>query len=85
MPVASCAWLDGLATRLRIGKAIVAPPLPDRNPKKRPWGIPASPAGGYASPAAMVAAPARRDCLPQRLTAGRSTAIHSLDMPRRMA
>jgi hypothetical protein len=70
----------------RIGKtkAILVPPLPDRNPGKRPWGIPASPAGGYPSPAALAAAPAPSGSPPQRLAARPGAAMRGLDMQIRM-
>jgi hypothetical protein len=52
------------ATRIGKTKANLAPSPRGRNPRKRPWSIPALPAGGRPSLAAMAAPPACSSGLP---------------------
>ena len=59
----------------RIGNSngILAPAFPERNPRKRPWGIPA-PRRRPPSPAAIAAPPVRCDHPQQQLAARHSAA-----------
>lgn len=60
--------------RISKTKPFLAWPLPERNPRKRPWGIPASPAGGRCSRAAPAAPPACGCSLRKWRAARRGTA-----------
>ena len=82
--VVSTEYSTDVRKGIEHSKGIFSPSLPERNPEKHPWGIPASPAGGHTSPVAMAASLAPRGCLPKRLAARRGTAMRGLNMPLRM-
>ena len=73
-----------LVGRIGNSKGILASAPEKRNPRKRPVGIPALPAGGRCSRVALAAPPARRDGLPQWPAARCGTAMRSLDRRLRM-